>query len=724
VKLAGQIRILEVNDAALRFHGAENQQQMLQGISSTFTPESYHAFALEFALIAEGRRSFDLEATLQTFAGEAKHVILRWAAARGHEKSLERVIVSMVDITERRRAEQALRESENDHRVLIETLRAAVLVYDRDGRILLSNRQAASLLGVPMEQISRMTAMRPAWRYCREDGTELAPGEYPVERVRASGEPVKDLVLGIKAAGANEPTWVLLNASPQRDSRNQVRKIVTTFTDISALKKAEHALRETEDKAQMLGRLLENSAQPFGVAYPSGRVAFFNQAMCDLLGYSSTELQDLNWSTDLTAPEWREIEARAVLRVRDTGQPQRYEKEYLRKDGTRVSVQMVLNMFKAPDGGIQYYYASVTDISERKRVEEALALQARVLETMSEGVGLVSEQGIVTFTNARFDQLFGYNRGELVGKRVEDVTLWSPEETKRIGMEIEAALKAKGVWNGELKNRKKDGTEFVSSARVNSLDLSGRKFYITVQEDITERKASEKKLHEYTEKLQVLSRQLVEATEMERRTIARELHDQVGQALTAVQLNLQLLLRSPEVAGLAGKISDSLTGVTQVLEQVHDLSLDLRPSILDDLGLEAALRWYAYRQAERAGLQLKFRTDGLQRRLDTILETACFRIAQEAITNVVRHAQARTLRVELHATENTLALLVSDDGAGFEVADARQRAVHGASMGLLSMEERALLTGGALEFRSEPGTGTEVRGTFPLRWRPEVEGEQ
>ena len=156
--------------------------------------------------------------------------------------------------------------------------------------------------------------------------------------------------------------------------------------------------------------------------------------------------------------------------------------------------------------------------------------------------------------------------------------------------------------------------------------------------------------------------------------------------------------------------------VERVQEQVHDISLNLRPSMLDDLGLEPALRWYTKRQAALAGLQAGLRADPLERRLDPMIETECFRVAQEALTNVVKHAKARTLSVELTRNDEQLHLSVRDDGVGFDVARLREQAVRGASLGLLSMEERATLAGGGLQYHSTPGQGTEVHAWFPLRW--------
>jgi len=177
------------------------------------------------------------------------------------------------------------------------------------------------------------------------------------------------------------------------------------------------------------------------------------------------------------------------------------------------------------------------------------------------------------------------------------------------------------------------------------------------------------------------------------------------------------MLLSPGMEAVSPRLNETLEEVERVLRQVHDISLDLRPSILDDLGLEPALRWYTERQAALVELKVKFHADRLEQRLDSVIETECFRVAQEALTNVVRHAQAKAVTVELHKEDGQLHLRVRDDGVGFDVAPVREQAVHGASLGLLSMEERALLAGGGLEFKSNPGQGTEVHAWFPLKWQ-------
>jgi signal transduction histidine kinase len=149
------------------------------------------------------------------------------------------------------------------------------------------------------------------------------------------------------------------------------------------------------------------------------------------------------------------------------------------------------------------------------------------------------------------------------------------------------------------------------------------------------------------------------------------------------------------------------------METVRDLALDLRPSVLDDLGLPAAVRWYADRFARTTHIDVHLSIDAVPH-LPPELETACFRVAQEALTNVARHAQARNVWVDLHLVAEALDLRVRDDGIGFDAGVARNRAIGGASVGLLGMQERVSLAGGEYELSTRPGGGTEVRARLPL----------
>ncbi|MBI4780734.1 MAG: response regulator [Oscillatoriophycideae cyanobacterium NC_groundwater_1537_Pr4_S-0.65um_50_18] len=218
------------------------------------------------------------------------------------------------------------------------------------------------------------------------------------------------------------------------------------------------------------------------------------------------------------------------------------------------------------------------------------------------------------------------------------------------------------------------------------------------------------------ERLKTLSSRLIEAQEAERRHIAYELHDEIGQALTAVKINLQASQRSLGMAGDSYPIQESIAIVEEALHQVRNLALDLRPSLLDDLGLLAALRWYLDRLSQRTGLAINLVCGAFEFALPPKLETVCFRIVQEALTNITKHARAASIMVQVKQQGDKLQLSIRDDGVGFDVPAARHRAARGASLGLLGMEERAALMGGQLHIRSLPGQGTEIHVHFLIQY--------
>ena len=213
-------------------------------------------------------------------------------------------------------------------------------------------------------------------------------------------------------------------------------------------------------------------------------------------------------------------------------------------------------------------------------------------------------------------------------------------------------------------------------------------------------------------------RRLIEVQEEERQRIARELHDQIGQVLTAVRINLhavQDVCNTPEATSY---IEDNISVIDQALRQVRDLSVDLRPPMLDDIGLGTALRWYVERQVKRTGIrgEVVIELPDPNERFSRELETACFRIAQEALTNVVRHARAKRVLLLLQKNRRELTLLIADDGVGFDVT-VRTRAPRSATLGLVGMQERAHAVRGSIEITSERKKGTQVRAIFPLKAR-------
>jgi signal transduction histidine kinase len=228
--------------------------------------------------------------------------------------------------------------------------------------------------------------------------------------------------------------------------------------------------------------------------------------------------------------------------------------------------------------------------------------------------------------------------------------------------------------------------------------------------DITERKRAEETLHQYAERIRALAAKQAEVTEAERQRLARELHDQVGQNLTALSINLNIVrTQMPEEAAaqVCSRLDDSLSLVEQTTERIRDVMADLRPPMLDDYGLVAALHWYGEQFAWRTDIAVAVEGEEPAPRLAARVENALFRIAQEALTNVAKHAQATQVTVTTEAVSGTLRLVVADDGIGFDQAHLAE-SDGGLGWGLLTMAERAEAVGGRCRVESDPGQGTQV----------------
>ncbi len=360
----------------------------------------------------------------------------------------------------------------------------------------------------------------------------------------------------------------------------------------------------------------------------------------------------------------------------------------------------------------RYVHELEERIAERKRAEMALRESEEryreLFENAKDAIYVHDLEGKYLSINRAAEKLSGYSREEIVGHNFKEFV--APEHVKYVRDSFWKKLAQQGETTYEVDVIAKDG-------RRVPIEVSSRAIYengmlVGVQgmaRDVTERKLAQ-------DALQMFSRQLIDAQEDERRRIARELHDQIGQILTAVKMNLHTVQQFCQGSEAGGYVKDNIEAVDEALRLVRDLSVDLRPPILDDLGLTTALRWYVDRYTKRTGLNVDVVVElpDENERFSRELETACFRIAQEALTNVIRHAKATQVLVRLTRESHVLFLTVKDDGVGFDVERLRKRAPRAATLGLVSMQERAHAAGGIIDIDSAPACGTEIRFSLPL----------
>ena len=485
--------------------------------------------------------------------------------------------------------------------------------------------------------------------------------------------------------------WVAARGVIVRDAQGQARRVVGALIDISALKETESRLRLFTDQIPTRATGTDRDLRilwDVGAAFPSNP-STVGKTVPELFAQSPDRERVLEGCRKALAGESSALEI---------------------DDGT-AAAHLQLVPFRDPAGKVTGVIGISFDITERVRADQTLRKTQRLLvdaEILGRTGGweqdLISGQIINSDASRRL--FFGDDTSK--GARLEDYAeVIHPDDRERVMTSRVALLDGTGSGDIEYRVEWPDGSVHVIFGRATVVrDESGRAIRVYgTNADITERKRTEEELAWRARQLEALSRKLIEAQEAERRAVALELHDDLGQILFGLKLNLQ---RSPRDE------SENIALVDGAIGRMRDLVQALRPPLLDEFGLSAALSAYVEREAKRAGLAVNLALRPLERRLPVTVEITSFRVAQEALTNVIRHAQAKVVDIELTQEKDRVQLIVRDDGRGFEVATARRRATTGASHGLLSMQERVALVGGDLEIESAPGRGTSIRARLPL----------
>lgn len=444
--------------------------------------------------------------------------------------------------------------------------------------------------------------------------------------------------------------------------------------------------------------------------------AYVSPQIEEMLGFTQEEwLNDpVRWYQQIH-PDDKERWSVEAADLFISGKPLKSLYRVIARDGHVVWFHCEAKMVRKETGQPWFIHGVAFDISELKRTEEALGKSEGMLQGLFEfapdTVVVVDHEGRIIRVNAQVEQMFGYRREELLGKRIEALIpdrLGAAHQQDRAGYIAEPHTRPMGAGL-ELYGKRKDGSEFPVDVMLSPMQTETMRVVIGVIRDITRRKQSEEAQRDYAERLKVLSRRLMEVQEAERRNIALELHDEIGQVLTGLKLTLELGSRLP-VTSVASSLDQARSLVNELMARVRKLSLDLRPAMLDDLGLLPTLLWHIENYTAQTQIRINFKHSGLdKRRFAPAVETAAYRVVQEALTNVARHAGTDEATVRLSTHQQMLVIEVDDLGTGFDV-NATQAA--GETSGLAGMRERAVLLGGQLTVQSSRGVGTRLTAEF------------
>lgn len=344
-------------------------------------------------------------------------------------------------------------------------------------------------------------------------------------------------------------------------------------------------------------------------------------------------------------------------------------------------------------------------LAERRRYE-------RLVELAPDGVLIVDAAGLVRMVNPALERLVGQPGDALLGQPFLDLVA-PAERAAWVAFFSDASRAGESSDAIESSLARVDGSQVAVEITAGAAEWDGAGALQVLVRDISRRRADQEALRRRNQVLRMLAARLADAQENERQALARELHDQVGQSLTAINLNMtiieQLLDKGP-LAEVRTRLTDSQQLLEEVTRQVRTVMAELRPPLLDEYGLLPTLRWYGERFSARTGIRCLVEGSGSGDDLPHPVEMALFRICQEALNNVAKHANATAVAVRLHMDDCQARLTVEDNGQGFEAED-REEAARKAHWGLLSMHERALAVNGELVVASIPGQGAQITVT-------------
>jgi len=328
------------------------------------------------------------------------------------------------------------------------------------------------------------------------------------------------------------------------------------------------------------------------------------------------------------------------------------------------------------------------------------------VERMNEGAAVLSSDHTVLHCNGRFARFLGTGLQSVIGASMLELT-W-PEDHPKLNALLRRA--ARKNCRGEIRLQSRKGTPLSVHLSLNPLRLANTRAVCLIASDLSEMKRAEQELRASSEQLRNLAAHLLSVREEERARISREVHDELGQSLTAVKMDLAwLAVRLPRSNGqMLKRIRSTSQLADTMIHSIRRISTELRPAVLD-LGLAAAVEWQVQEFQARSGIQCKVRLPTREVAASSA-STALFRIFQETLTNVARHAKATRAEVVLEKQRDRLVLLIRDNGRGFEQADPSLSK----SLGLLGMRERAVILGGQVNISSAPGKGTTVTAWIPL----------
>jgi PAS domain S-box-containing protein len=624
-------------------------------------------------------------------------------------------IILLKDITEQKKYEQKLVESEATFSELFDSAPDALIVIDDEGKIIRVNQQVEILFGYLKYELlgQKVNKLLPErFRHLHENHVSNYMLDPHKRQMGAGLE-----LLGRKKDGIEFPVDVML--SPL--SRVNKKYTLGTVRDITDLKNNERKLQASEQQYKTVIQTL-----PYGIVETGidGTIKMVNDAFAEIHGYKVKELLGIKiW--DLAANPKDKITIRTFLEEAQKGDlnPQTEFAKRKKKGGSKIDVQIDWNYIKDTEGNTEGFISIYTDITEKLKIEQSLQKNRLMLSQAEQLSHLGSwEWDVVNdklYWSGELYRIFGLNRNEFeptmeeFGKRIH------PDDRERVINTIKNSLKSVRPFFHFESIVKPGGEVRVLSTR-GIVQTNSRNEVTGIYGsclDVTEFKKIESDLLKSQKQLRALSANLQSTREEERTHIAREIHDELGQVLTAINMDIVLMIDEMENGGQLSesvflsnlKSIEELIG--KLIRSVQDISTELRPDILDHIGLIPALEWYLKEFSRRYKIEFELNKTIEDLEIEEFKKLDIFRIFQEALTNVARHSKASLVSVELAKSNDNFEIKVIDNGIGISedtIEDVK-------SIGIIGIRERVLLINGKVTIKKGDNGGTILHLIVPLK---------
>ncbi|MEO8768439.1 MAG: PAS domain S-box protein [Ferruginibacter sp.] len=672
-----------------------NEQITFEEFISRLHTDDKDAFLTNFKTALKSKTTFIVE----EFRFKNKHGVYLTLYDRAYvmynsEGRAYRMLGAMQDITEQKNAQYQLVLEKELSDSIINSLPGIFYLYNHEGQFYRWNRNFEQVTGYTAEEISKLHPL---------DLFEEAEKEIlrqKIENVFKNGE--DNIEANFRLKDGSTIPYYLNGMVINYEGENCLMGV---GIDISEKVKSQHELKESEEKYRTL---IEQASDGIFISNQQGDYLDVNTSATMLTGYEKDELLKLNirdilFENGITTEKPNNMLAEVLK-----GQVVINERMMRQKNGNIINVEISSKLL--PDGRFQ---GIIRDITIRKKTEEEIRMSEhkyRLLfnqNPMPMSMISLPQRNFLDVNDAAIE-FYGYTKKEFLEMNIKDLR---PEEEIINLSDIstyKAGINNTGIW----RHRKKDGTIVKVNIITHDIINEGKHAKLVLANDITEKILAEEKLKKSHEDLRQLATHLQDIREDERTRIAREIHDELGQQLTGLKMDISWLSKkisngSPEINQ---KMTEALKLIDETVKTVRRIATQLRPSILDDLGLISAMEWQSEEFEKRFKIKTSFVANTTTVEVESEIATGLFRIFQESLTNVLRHSKATEVKASLNSQDGLLILHIADNGIGFNAVENENKK----TLGLLGMKERTLIMGGTYEISSKPGNGTTVVISVPV----------